>query len=143
MFLKNMFKRITYFRKLIQILKHSVFVSWILYTSIYVSLIIYYWFYTWYLPQANIESNIMFELQYSNSPQGKKQYELLGSVDLFNRNGQILSSGQEYSFILELTVPESDSNFEIGIFGISADLLDTEEKTISSFKTTVYFEIFY
>ncbi len=118
-------------------MKHSLFLSWLLYISICVTFITYHWFYSYYLPEAKIQSNIMFELQYKNTPESIKQYELLGAVDLLSENGQLLCSGQEYSFILELDVPESDSNFEIGIFGVSGDLLDIEGNTSAIFRTTV------
>ena len=117
------------------ILKHSIFVTWILYTSVYVSLILYYWFYTWYIPKAIFKSNVMFELK--NLDPINKQYELVGAAELYNENGPALQMGQEYKFMLELEVPESDKNFEIGIFGVSADLYDIDEKITTSFRTTV------
>jgi hypothetical protein len=124
-----------YLRRLTKIIKHCLFVSWILYTSIYVSVIIYYWFYTWYIPRAQFSTNVMFELQTIDPI--NKQYELIGSADLFNEKGPILYMGQEYTIKLELDVPESEKNFDIGIFGVSAELYDLDDKLTTTFKTTV------
>lgn len=125
------------FRKSMKILRHSLFLSWLLYISICVTFIIYYWFYTWYVPKAESKSDVVFELQQISDYHARKQFELIGNVDLIDFNGQLLQSGQEYSFILNIEVPESDANFDIGLFGISADLYDVEGKMSSSFRTTV------
>lgn len=130
----NMNDKWKYFRRLTKIIKHCLFVSWILYTSIYVSMIIYYWFYTWYIPRAQFSTNVMFELQTIDPI--NKQYELIGSADLFNEKGPILYLGQEYTIKLELDVPESERNFDIGIFGVSAELYDMDDKLTTTFKTT-------
>ena len=77
----------------------------------------------------------MFELQTIDPI--NKQYELIGSADLFNEKGPILYMGQEYTIKLELDVPESERNFDIGIFGVSAELYDLDDKLTTTFKTTV------
>ncbi len=130
------------FRKGIDVLKHSLFVSWLLYLSICLTCVIYYWFYNWYVPIGKFNSNIIFELQhYQNNLIDKSnfEYELVGSIDLFDQHGPVIHAGQEYTFRLNLEVPESDANFDIGLFGVTADIYNVENKKSASFKTTVSF----
>ena len=67
-----------------------------------------------------------------------KNCELVGSIDLVNYDNEVLMRmGEEYKFILELFVPESDRNFDIDTFGVTAELSDDDQKIIDSFRTTV------
>lgn len=61
--------------------------------------------------------------------------ELVANVNLFDRQGDSLHSGQEYSLALIMDVPESDWNFDIGMFGITVDIVDLEGRKIVTYKT--------
>jgi hypothetical protein len=125
------------FNKIIHIIKQSVFLSWLLYLSICIGCLIYYWFYKWYIPIGKYNSDVVFELQKLNTIENS--YELITEIDLFDQNGPIINAGQYYSFKLDLEVPESDSNFDIGLFGVSADILSIDGSKCATFKTTVIF----
>ena len=64
--------------------------------------------------QAKFERNVLFQLHDSYN----KNYNgppLIGSADLFSNGFEKFHFGQEYSISLILDLPESDSNFDIGI----------------------------
>ena len=133
-----------FFQNIKASIRHSMFLSWLLYLSVCFTVIIYHWFYQWYIPQGEFKKNIVFELKCINPNETIKEYELVGLVNLFDEyNGILLSIGQEYKFILELDVPESESNFNIGIFGVTGELKDVNDKTTDIFKTTVRLIFFF
>jgi hypothetical protein len=132
---------------------HGIFVSVLFVSALFISILVYSWFYSWYMPVAQIKRPISFELhqyQYSISsfqimttdhkPLLMKSYqnELVGNVDIFGGFSTVIETlhyGQEYSISLELKVSESDQNFDIGIFGISVEIIDVEGKKQNEYKT--------
>lgn len=106
------------------------------------------------MPVARIEKSIDFELkntilnargslinpQVRDLPVGIGAYhhhsvELVANVNLFDKPGESLHYGQEYSLALVLDVPESDWNFELGMFGVTVDIVDIESRKIVTYKT--------
>lgn len=149
-------------KTLLKIVRHSLVLSSLFYLSVLIALLIYHLFYQWYMPKAKIERNIEFELKlpppvypheatattsmpppyaaqpYYYNPHHHYQHftaELIAHVSLFERQGESLHSGQEYSLALALEVPESEANFEIGMFGITVDIVDVEGRLIVTYKT--------
>ncbi len=129
--------------KIKSIVKQSIFLSWLLYLSVCIGCLTYYWFYKWYIPIGKFNSDLMFELQRLNTNSNQSFYELKTELDLFDQNGVVIHPGQYYSFKLNIEVPESDSNFDIGLFGVSADVLNTDGNKCASFKTTVICKCFW
>lgn len=126
------------FQKLKLTISNSFFILWLLYISICMTIIFYHWFHNWYLPKIEFQTNIDFELSCINQNHMGKNCELVGSIDLVNYDNEVLMRmGEEYKFILELFVPESDRNFDIDTFGVTAELSDDDQKIIDSFRTTV------
>jgi hypothetical protein len=127
-------------KKILKLVRHSIILSLILYISLCISLFVYYLFYNWYLPKANFQRNVQFELNSIHYRQHNKEFihsELISHVYLFDDNTETLYPGQEYTFTLHLELPESDLNFNIGIFGITADVIDMDGQKLNSFKTIV------
>ena len=121
------------YKKLKFTTQQSIFLSWLLYISVCLAIISYHWFCTWYLPKYEFQTNLEFEIQSLN-----KNYELITSVELLDGNREVfMQLSQEYKFILELDVPTSEQNFNIGIFGITGELSDENEEIVYLFKTTV------
>lgn len=108
------------------------------------------------MPTAKIEKNIDFELKttllnpraYQNQavrdlPSSGLVYgqqyhhaiELVGNVNLFDKQGESLHYGQEYSLALVMDVPESDWNFDLGMFGVTVDIVDIESRKIVTYRT--------
>lgn len=111
--------------KLIQI---SFNLLWLTNLSLLLTLLIYSSFYNWYLPKDSIDYKINFELN---------KNELISEDIYLNSNEHNLHSGQEYSFKLKLLVPESEYNFDIGLFGITTYLINNDFKYNNTFKNTV------
>ena len=133
-----------FFTKLNSTIRHSFFLLWLLYISCCLTIIIYHWFYNWYLPKNEFHANVDFELNCMNKNQIDKNCELIGSVELVDYdNGVFMRMGEEYKFILEIFVPECDRNYNIGIFGVSAELRDDDHIIIDSFRTTVKSHLFF
>jgi hypothetical protein len=127
-------------KKILKLVRHSIILSLILYISFCISLFVYYLFYNWYLPKANFQRNVPFELNNIHYRQHNKDFihsELISHVYLFDDNSETLYSGQVYTFTLHLELPESDLNFNIGIFGVTADIIDMDGQKLNSFKTIV------
>lgn len=140
-------------KKFLKLVRHSLVLSSLFYLSLLISLLLYHLFYQWYMPIAKIEKNIDFELKtslYSRSNQGIRdiptggsiygqQYhhstELVANLNLFDRPGESLHYGQEYSLALVLEVPESDWNFDLGMFGVTVEIVDIENRKIVTYKT--------
>ena len=129
------------FRKLVKLVRHSLFLSLLFIVSICLTLIIYSIFYNWYLPKARLQRNVLFEMDDAvyKVANGREfiHSELVGVVNLFNDPSETLHYGQEYSVTLKMDLPESDSNFEIGMFGITLDIVDLSGHKTASFKTMV------
>lgn len=152
-------------KTVLKLVRHSLVLSWLLFLSTLIALVVYHLFYQWYMPKARIEKGIEFELKTaviyprqqphaayhqanrdlsSMPPMGALpppasyyQYtaELVAHVNLFDRQGDSLHSGQEYSLALVMDVPESDWNFDIGMFGVTVDIVDVEGRKIVTYKT--------
>jgi hypothetical protein len=61
---------------------------------------------------------------------------LIGEADLFTGSDiDKFHFGQEYTISLELDLPESDINFDIGLFGITIEAFDSEGRKSLSQKT--------
>lgn len=65
------------------------------------------------------------------------QTELLAVVNLFDKNSETLHHGQEYSISLIIELPESDFNFDLGMFGVTADVVDIDGRKSITCKTMV------
>lgn len=136
-------------KKLARLARQSIVLSLLFYLSLLLSIFVYYLFYNWYVPKAKLEKPIEFELRTLNHKRvtslginnngdnydAAQQNELIASVNLFDRIGDSLHYGQEYSLTLVLDLPESDWNFELGMFGITVDIVDIEGRKIVTYKT--------
>jgi hypothetical protein len=137
-------------KKLIRLVRHSLVLTSLFYLSLLVAILIYYIFYQWYIPKAKLEKNIEFELKsgahfYKQIAQQQQQqqqhngvvphHELVANVNLFDRLGDSLHYGQEYSLTLVMDVPESDWNFDLGMFGVTVDVVDSDGRKIVTYKT--------
>lgn len=109
--------------------------------STIIAVFIFYVFYQWYLPKPRFERSVDFELQnviYKQPNREIMQHELVSTINLFDKASETLHYGQEYHISLVLEVPESDNNFDIGMFGITADILDSDGRKSVTYKTMVF-----
>jgi hypothetical protein len=117
------------FKRIYKLIQTSLNLICLINVSIFLTLLVYYLFYNWYLPKDNVKFKINFELV---------KNELLSHNIYLNTNYN-LHSGQEYVFKLKLLVPESDYNFNVGLFGITTYLINNDFKYNDIFKNTVIF----
>lgn len=126
-------------KKTVKVVRQSIILSLLFYVALVISLFLFYIFYNWYLPKAKYERTVDFELQNAIYRQsGTKEivyHELVANVNLFDKIGETLHYGQEYSIYMVLDVPESDNNFDIGMFGISVDVIDADNRKSITLKT--------
>lgn len=114
-------------RKLSQLVQQSFVLSLLFCLSALISILLYSLFYNWYLPKPFINRPIDFGLYPPN--------ELIGEVSLFDRPSHTLHQGQEYRINLQLDLPESDLNFDLGMFGVTLDVIDIDGRKTASIKT--------
>lgn len=127
-------------RKLFSVVRHSIILSFFLYISTCVSLFLFIVFYNWYLPKVYFERNVDLEIQNSLYSINNKDFltkELVGHAYLFDGTSDSLHANQEYSISLIMDLPESDINFDVGMFGITVDVNDIDGRTSYTFKTMV------
>lgn len=105
-------------RKLLKVVRHSLFLSLLFCVSVCLTVVVYCLFYNWYLPKAKLQRHVLFELENTIYKMANGQefmhHELVGYVNLFNDPSETLHYGQEYAITLHMDLPESDFNFEIG-----------------------------
>lgn len=114
-------------KKISHLLHQSFVLSLLFCLSTLISILLYSLFYNWYLPRPHITRSIDFGL-YPPS-------ELIGEVSLFDRPSYTLHQGQEYKISLLLDLPESDLNFDLGMFGVTLDVVDIDGRKTNSIKT--------
>jgi hypothetical protein len=127
-------------KKLFSLVRHSIILSFFLYISTCVALFLFIVFYNWYLPKVNFERNVDLEIQNSLYSINNKDFltkELVGHAYLFDGTSDSLYTNQEYSISLIMDLPESDINFDVGMFGITVDVNDIDGRTSYTFKTMV------
>ena len=125
-------------KKTFMVARQSIILSLLFYVSLLISLLVFYVFYNWYLPRPRYERLVDFELQntvYMHKNAEVLHSELVAHVNLFDRIGESFHYGQEYTISLVMDVPESENNFQIGMFGISLDVIDAEGRKSVTYKT--------
>ncbi|CAF0795164.1 unnamed protein product [Brachionus calyciflorus] len=115
-------------KKLYQVVRQSFVLSSLFALSVLIGIFLYSLFYNWYLPTARIKRYIDFGVSDTHQ-------ELIGEVNLFDRPTETLHYGQEYSINLLLDLPESDLNFDLGMFGVTLDAVDIDGRRTATFKT--------
>lgn len=129
---------IWFLKKLVTVVRQSIFLSFLLIISIGLSIFIYSIFYNWYLPKAKFERNVLFQLFDLSNKNYQGGPVLVGEADLFTGSDiDKFHFGQDYTISLVLDLPESDLNFDIGLFGITIEAFDTEGRKSLSQKSMV------
>jgi hypothetical protein len=106
-------------KKFFRVVRQSIILSLLFALSVAIGLLIFSIFYNWYLPKPRIERAVDFELENAIfRHQGKEilRHELVSTVNLFDKISESLHYGQEYLISLVIDLPESDNNFEIGVY---------------------------
>lgn len=126
-------------KKLIIIARHSILLSFLLYVSACLAIFLSMIFYNWYLPKSSFRRDVDLEIQNTHYNINSKDFifkkELIGHVYLFDSSSDSFQSNQEYTISLIIDLPESDINFDVGMFGIQVDIQDLDGRNSFTFKT--------